>query len=1049
MNNTIFKYSTAVILLSLCNNLIAQGPPGGGNVPPVNIGEKNINQLFVAPEVSQLLKVNFIPINLYTGKLNLEIPIYEIRVGDISVPISLKYNSEGIKIEEESSNVGTGWVLQAGGSVNKMIRDIEDRSTYLRTFQNPSGIGFMNRIVAAGNLVDITNANLYYFSNDLMPDLFFATAPNLTSKFYFDRSSNNISIKEVDNANNKILPGNSSANVYNGDLKSLAWVGTDKVFPTLNQAQKDEIQQKIDYLFQTYKGSDYENFTIINPIGVKYKFETSDVNVSFPTGQGGDLYYGSNPAQLIYTVSNFLFEKYNIQKGTWHLDEITDTSNKKVHFQYNTFNSSIIKKYPNKMSEGTVSLSNQGGNLNEDNGFLTNLSSSTDLNKDKSFYSMNALYHYVQKINWDNGEIEFLYETNREDVSSKNALSKIIVRDKQFHIIKEYLFIYSYLSTGDSKRLKLEKIDTKENNLQKTLYNFSYYENNNLPSQNSFKTDFLGYFNNSSLSDNLSYENYIPKLYFVKGRKNLSITPFYVNGSYPLSNGVRNIEANNYSSIGLLKSIRNRAGGYNEFTYENNTFRFYNQNIIGGGSRILEQTIKEGNGSERKIKYKYLDENGNSSGAISNIPKFADITKIKTENGNDLYTFRTQLRSSSNIELTDGAFVGYERVTEEEEGKGYIEYIYTSPRQFSNNYPVATYPQSPYLNEISNSSFFPGDIFIENDKTGKLISRKVFDNNSNLLEVNTKQYTDKVFSTKDYTTRKQLSNYTSGTTFIYDLNFQLINSKNLLSTEETIEYFDGKQIKSISSYTYTNSSNPFLTSSKRIDPTNNSHLTTYKYASDKNNQLMVDKNMIGIPLETITSKTIGNNTKTISKVEVIYPQTQAEANAKTQELVLPLSVLSYDISNLSSSVISEITYDKYDTKGNILQYTAKDGIPTAIVWGYNNTKPIAKVQNATHAQLVNLGLITAIVNASDQDAADPANEPTLITVLDNFRKNSGLSAYQVSTYTYDPLIGVTSVTPPSGIREVYIYDTANRLKEIRHDSKTGNLVKEFKYNYKN
>ena len=70
--------------------------------------------------------------------------------------------------------------------------------------------------------------------------------------------------------------------------------------------------------------------------------------------------------------------------------------------------------------------------------------------------------------------------------------------------------------------------------------------------------------------------------------------------------------------------------------------------------------------------------------------------------------------------------------------------------------------------------------------------------------------------------------------------------------------------------------------------------------------------------------------------------------------------------------------------------------------------------------------------------------------LDNFHQ-LGLV---VTTYTYDPLIGVTTITPPSGIREQYLYDTANRLKEIqvRERDNTGNYVvktiKELKYNYK-
>lgn len=34
------------------------------------------------------------------------------------------------------------------------------------------------------------------------------------------------------------------------------------------------------------------------------------------------------------------------------------------------------------------------------------------------------------------------------------------------------------------------------------------------------------------------------------------------------------------------------------------------------------------------------------------------------------------------------------------------------------------------------------------------------------------------------------------------------------------------------------------------------------------------------------------------------------------------------------------------------------------------------------------------------------------------------------------------------IPEVYIYDTANRLKEIREQTNSGKILKEFKYNYK-
>ncbi|MFP7658187.1 hypothetical protein [Chryseobacterium proteolyticum] len=283
-----------------------------------------------------------------------------------------------------------------------------------------------------------------------------------------------------------------------------------------------------------------------------------------------------------------------------------------------------------------------------------------------------------------------------------------------------------------------------------------------------------------------------------------------------------------------------------------------------------------------------------------------------------------------------------------------------------------------------------------------------------------------------------------GDIFIVENKINLIESAKIENTKIIERDFLSGQIieKNISNTFYDSDINKPINlktaSVQSADGTVNE--TSYMYAHEKNNSKLISANMIGIPLETIVVQKQNDSDagKTISRSETKYDD---PAN------LFPTSVVSYDIQN--NALFTEVTYNKYDAKGNIQQYTTKDGIPTAIVWGYNNTQPIAKVQGATYAQLVSLGLITAIVDASDQDAANPANEPALITALDNFRKNSGLSAYQVSTYTYDPLIGVTSITPPSGIREVYIYDTANRLKEIRQDSKTGNLVKEFKYNYKN
>ena len=51
----------------------------------------------------------------------------------------------------------------------------------------------------------------------------------------------------------------------------------------------------------------------------------------------------------------------------------------------------------------------------------------------------------------------------------------------------------------------------------------------------------------------------------------------------------------------------------------------------------------------------------------------------------------------------------------------------------------------------------------------------------------------------------------------------------------------------------------------------------------------------------------------------------------------------------------------------------------------------------------------------------------------------------VSTYTYDPLIGVTSMTDPRGQTIYYEYDEFNRLKHVKDQD--GNILSKNDYHY--
>ncbi len=124
------------------------------------------------------------------------------------------------------------------------------------------------------------------------------------------------------------------------------------------------------------------------------------------------------------------------------------------------------------------------------------------------------------------------------------------------------------------------------------------------------------------------------------------------------------------------------------------------------------------------------------------------------------------------------------------------------------------------------------------------------------------------------------------------------------------------------------------------------------------------------------------------------------------------------------------------------------GFPTTLIYGYNQSLPIAKVEGATaqdlHFILIPPGSL-GIVTRSDQDV-DEASEKLLMEELDAYRDNPQLKNFMITTFTYDPFVGVTSVTPPDGMRQIYKYDSNGKLKMVVDVN--GNILNEYKYNIK-
>jgi len=102
---------TLIILFSLTLNIRAQKEFG-----------------HVTPTTADFIRYGEVPVSLFTGKLNYEVPIYHIKDRDFDIPISLTYTSDGFKPAKRSGLVGLDWFLNVGGVISREVYGSPDET---------------------------------------------------------------------------------------------------------------------------------------------------------------------------------------------------------------------------------------------------------------------------------------------------------------------------------------------------------------------------------------------------------------------------------------------------------------------------------------------------------------------------------------------------------------------------------------------------------------------------------------------------------------------------------------------------------------------------------------------------------------------------------------------------------------------------------------------------------------------------------------------------------------------------------------------------------
>ncbi|MEW7278450.1 hypothetical protein ABW636_07625 [Aquimarina sp. 2201CG1-2-11] len=284
--------------------------------------------------------------------------------------------------------------------------------------------------------------------------------------------------------------------------------------------------------------------------------------------------------------------------------------------------------------------------------------------------------------------------------------------------------------------------------------------------------------------------------------------------------------------------------------------------------------------------------------------------------------------------------------------------------------------------------------------------------------------------------------------FIYNRSYISLGKRLLTATQETTYDTKGENpVVTEKSYTY-NHPNYFLTESTAKDSKKGVFKTKTYYPNARNSLTSIntaDKNMyeilenqhrIATPIQTESYR---DNTL-LSTQRTLYKQGGHSAQVK--------SIQTAKGAITATNILEDrVHYHRYNALGKPVEVSRAEGTNIVYIWGYNEQLPIAKIENVTYSEVS--GYIGDLQTKSNGDTdhcrTSSCKEQILRNALQTLRE--ALPNAMVSTYTYDPLIGVTSMTDAKGYTMYYEYDEFNRLQFVKDAD--GNLISENKYHYKN
>lgn len=209
-----------------------------------------------------------------------------------------------------------------------------------------------------------------------------------------------------------------------------------------------------------------------------------------------------------------------------------------------------------------------------------------------------------------------------------------------------------------------------------------------------------------------------------------------------------------------------------------------------------------------------------------------------------------------------------------------------------------------------------------------------------------------------------------------------------------------------------------------------------------------DYNMLTEPIEKLTIKKNATGEEFVIAGNLIVYYTDKPLPSKVftfSNQNIPLSSFTFSNINASGNFVKDTRYEEravfshYDDAFNLQEQQKSNDVNEVYIWGYNNSYPVAKVLGGNYTTIIGLLNQSIIQN--------PTSDEQLRTELNKLRTSSISQGAPVlvNTYTYTPLIGMTSETDATGRTTYYEYDNLGRLKVIKDQN--GKVLKVLDYQY--